>query len=253
MRHHEPFAVKADGLGFQFDQKRTIFLNASFHMTHPSVTAILGPSGSGKTTFLKLLCGLLEGYTGHIEIFGHSPIQARSARLLGFIQQQPVLLRWRTVAHNIMLAADIARDAHRRSEVAAACEQVGLSDAMHLYPHQLSVGMAARVALARSILLSPKLILLDEPFAHVDESNRRHLELLVRTLHERLSVSFLLVTHNLDEAVFLADRVVILDMNDKHFSFELPITLGKPRSNASRYTAGFRELVRQLSERLNLP
>ncbi|MCI0563325.1 MAG: ABC transporter ATP-binding protein [Nitrososphaera sp.] len=240
-------AVKVSDLSFAFASGKEIFRNASFSMEDPSITAIVGHSGSGKTTFLRLISGLCNGYQGQIEVFGRTPVEARRERLIGLVQQQAVLLRWRTVAKNVALAGEVAGDERNAQKVNHVCAQVGLSDALHLYPYELSAGMAARVTIARAILLSPRLILLDEPFAHLDESTRRQLELLVRSLHEKEGLSFLLVTHNLDEAVFLSDRVAVLDMQMKEFAPGIPVPLGTCRCNEQRYTAHFRQTLKRVS------
>jgi NitT/TauT family transport system ATP-binding protein len=239
-------AVKVTDLCFAYKLEKEIFRNVSLLMKHPSITAIVGRSGSGKTTFLRLISGLLEGYRGQIEVFNRTPVEARRDRLIGLVQQQPVLLKWRTVERNVSLAAEIADDMASMQKVKQVCAQVGLSDALHLYPSELSAGMAARVTLARAILLSPRLILLDEPFAHLDELMRRQLEKLVRRLHEQENLSFLLVTHNLEEAVFLSNQVAVLDVEAKRFVDEVQVPLGNHRSNKLRYSEAFRETLRQV-------
>lgn len=239
-------AVKVSDLSFAFGSGKEIFRYASFSMEDPSITAIVGRSGSGKTTFLRLISGLCNGYQGQIEVFGRTPVEARRERLIGLVQQQAVLLRWRTVAKNVALASEVAGDERSEQKVNHVCAQVGLSDALHLYPYELSAGMAARVTIARAILLSPRLILLDEPFAHLDELTRRQLELLVRNLHEEEKLSFLLVTHNLDEAVFLSDRVAVLDPAMKQFADEIHVPMGNRRSNEMRYSEAFRTTLRQV-------
>ncbi|MCI0654626.1 MAG: ABC transporter ATP-binding protein [Methylococcaceae bacterium] len=233
-------------LSFAFNSGKELFRNASISIEHPSITAIVGRSGSGKTTFLRLISGLCDGYQGQIEVFGKMPVEARRERLIGLVQQQAILLRWRTVAENVSLAGEVAGDVRSTQKVNDVCAQVGLCGALNLYPHEISAGMAARVTIARTILLSPRLILLDEPFAHLDELTRRQLENLVRKLHEDEKLSFLLVTHNLDEAVFLSDRVTVLDPAMKQFADDIEVPMGNHRSNEMRYSEAFRTTLIQV-------
>jgi len=180
------------------------------------IVTVLGPSGSGKTTLLRVVAGLVSPTTGDVTVDGVSPAEARATKRIGFVPQRPALLPWRTVRQNANLLLEVNRAGGRaRGRVDGPgpdelLGQVGLTDFVDAYPHELSGGMQQRVSLARALTLGAPVLLLDEPFAALDEITRADMRHLLAAVCEPLSTTVLFVTHSIAEAVFLSDRVVVL-------------------------------------------
>jgi ABC-type nitrate/sulfonate/bicarbonate transport system ATPase subunit len=199
-----------------------------------SMTVLMGPSGCGKTTFLRILAGLDDRYTGKI-------VMPENARI-GLMFQEPRLLPWRTVEQNIMLVADPSFTQDDLRELAQA---VGIPDMLQRYPHELSLGLARRVALARAFAAKPDLLLLDEPFVSLDERTADHLrELLVKVWSARPTTA-VLVTHNPREAILLADQLVLLAPRPTKVVAAVPITIPRAERNADAIEKVFADLMQK--------
>ncbi len=174
------------------------------------VVAIVGPSGCGKTTLLRIFGGLIEASSGSV-LFDGEPITGPSPER-GMVFQQPSILPWRTVFRNIAHGLEIQRvpRARRRARVTELIEMMGLQGFEEAYPHQLSGGMRQRVEVARVWANDPRIILMDEPFAAADDITRRRLQEELHRLSLAQQKTVVLVTHSVDEAVFLGDRVIVL-------------------------------------------
>jgi NitT/TauT family transport system ATP-binding protein len=195
------------------------------------VVTVLGPSGSGKTTLLRLVGGLDEPTSGTVTVDGATPHDARAAKRVGFVPQSPGLLPWRTVAANARLLLDV----NRRVAVRQAPDpldllaDVGLADFAGAYPHELSGGMQQRVSLVRAMALGAPLLLMDEPFAALDEITRADMRHLLARLCEQLATTVLFVTHSIAEAVFISDRVAVLSARPGRIVGVESIDLPHPR------------------------
>jgi NitT/TauT family transport system ATP-binding protein len=192
--------------------------------------AILGPSGCGKSTLLRAMAGLLAPMGGEVRLDGETPQAARRRLAIGWLAQEDGLLPWRSVAENVALPlclAGLGRDA--RASVQLMLERVGLAGSGRNYPHELSGGMRQRAALARALVARPACLLLDEPFAHLDELTRERLGDLLLELRALSSPTAVLVTHSVNEAVRLADRVVVLSGSPGRVVLDQPIHLARPR------------------------
>ena len=194
------------------------------------IVTLLGPSGSGKTTLLRLVGGLAEPTAGRVTVAGGSPHDARAGKRIGFVPQSPALLPWRTVAANARLLLDVnrRRTVHGPSPTELLGE-VGLLDFADAYPHQLSGGMQQRVALVRAMALGAPLLLMDEPFAALDEITRADMRHLLARLCEQLATTVLFVTHSIAESVFISDRVGVLSARPGRLVGIETIDLAHPR------------------------
>jgi NitT/TauT family transport system ATP-binding protein len=215
-------------------------------------TTLIGPSGCGKTTLLRAVAGLVEIEGGSVTIGGDSPAAARSARHLGFVPQSPGLLPWRTVRANARLLTTVGR---RRSgldpdEVDALLLEVGLGGFLDAYPHELSGGMQQRVALVRAFALDAPVLLMDEPFAALDEITRSEMRYLLLRLCEQRQVTVVFVTHSIAEAVMLSDRVVVLTGRPGRVDADETVPLTRPRRPEQEETAEFFALETGLRRRL---
>ncbi|WP_263143391.1 ABC transporter ATP-binding protein [Pseudomonas sp. RIT-PI-AD] len=184
--------------------------------------SLLGPSGCGKSTLLRIAAGLERDFSGEVRVNGGD----RAATTLGLVFQEPRLMPWLTVAENIGFAEGAACD---RARVAGLIEEVGLGGFAEALPKQLSGGMAQRVALARGLYARPALLLLDEPFSAVDAFTRMKLQVLLLELAERHATALLLVTHDVDEALYLSDRVLVMDGRPSRVRQTLRVDLAHPR------------------------
>ncbi|MDD0974445.1 ABC transporter ATP-binding protein [Pseudomonas fontis] len=195
--------------------------------------AIVGASGCGKSTLLRLLIGLDDEFQGQILIDGKPVSGIGSER--GIVFQEHRLFPWLTVAENIALGLvnEPLERAERARRVQAFIALVGLEDFSQAYPHQLSGGMAQRVAIARGLVASPRILLLDEPFGALDALTRQQMQDELLAIRERAHITTLLVTHDVEEAIFLADRVVVLEPRPGRIKRVVEIDLPHPRQRAS--------------------
>jgi NitT/TauT family transport system ATP-binding protein len=195
------------------------------------IVTVLGPSGSGKTTLLRLVGGLDEPTAGRITVDGASPHVAREQKRIGFVPQSPALFPWRTVAQNARLLLDVNRrqNSSRAPTTGELLDHVGLTPFADAYPHELSGGMQQRVALVRAAALGAPLMLMDEPFAALDEITRTDMRHLLTRLCEPLATTVLFVTHSIPESVFLSDRVIVLSSRPGRIVGIEEVTLPRPR------------------------
>lgn len=204
--------------------------------------AVVGPSGCGKSTFLKLVSGLLKPQNGDIRIDGDSP-SSKPAGYFGFAFQRPVLLPWRTISQNITLPRQLLRTETDDGAAAQILTHVGLSGFGSFYPLELSGGMQQRAALGRLLAHAPRLWLLDEPFASLDEITRLHLSLELLHLWRSANATVLFVTHNVEEAVLLANRILVFSMRPSKVVGTLPVDI-TDRNEQTLYSAPFLETAK---------
>ena len=240
-----------------------IILDAfSLSAAHGDFIALIGPSGCGKSTLLKLVAGLSPVSRGEL-IFSTSSATTRRANAtrssstsarddLAYVFQEPTLLPWLTVAQNVALPLDLRTvpSAQRTALVRDALALVGLTPRADYYPRQLSGGQKMRVSIARALVLSPQILLLDEPFGALDEMTRDHLNEELLAIRERLRWTAFFVTHSVAEAVFLANRIIIMSANPGRLHREIRVDLPYPRTPATRRDPAYHRLVDEVSQLL---
>jgi len=214
----------------------------SFELCPREFVAVLGPSGSGKTTLLRILAGILQPVSGEVNFGDHQ--QPR----IGMVFQHANLMPWRMVLQNIMLPLELAGDLQAASRARELIELVGLQGFESNWPRELSGGMAQRVAIARALIHDPDLLLLDEPFGSLDTITRERMWTELSRIWQLKKNTVLMVTHSISEALFLADRVLVLTARPGHIKLDLKVDLPRPRTDDMRYTAAFGRLARRLKE-----
>lgn len=195
----------------------TVLQNLGLRLAEREIVSLLGPCGCGKSTLLRIAAGLERDFSGRV---------LRADGAVAFVFQEPRLMPWLTVAENIGFADD--RD-YDRERVAQLIAEVGLEGFAEALPKQLSGGMAQRVALARGLYSRPRVLLLDEPFSAVDAFTRMKLQDLLLQLAEHHAIALLLVTHDVDEALYLSDRVLVMGSRPSGIRQELSVALPRPR------------------------
>ena len=226
--------------------------NVTLDVRRGGFVAIIGPSGCGKSTLLRLVAGLEQPDAGAALVRGEYPEQFRRRGELGIVFQDPALLPWRTVARNISLPLQVLSRSvrHYRKEIAALIELVGLSGYADALPGQLSGGMRQRVAIARALVTEPSVLLLDEPFGALDQILRRSMNVELQRIWMQRRATTLLVTHAIDEAVFLADEVVVMHARPGRIATVVPIPFSRPRSPALFGAAEFHQICDRLATSL---
>jgi NitT/TauT family transport system ATP-binding protein len=209
--------------------------------------ALVGPSGCGKTTVLNMVAGLIHPSAGSVAVGDKPPHLGDND--VGYLLARDALLPWRTALHNVMLPMDV-RGVHKREAEERArniLSEVGLGDFVDAYPSQLSHGMRQRVAVARTLVVEPRILLMDEPFSALDAQTRLSLQQQFVALWERVRSTVMFVTHDLSEAVLLADRVLVFSARPGHICAEFEVDLERPRSLIDLQTSDhFHQLFRKI-------
>ena len=223
-------AVRHCSFGYRDDPPRPALAGVSFEVASGELVAVIGANGTGKSTLLKLIAGLLAPEEGDIAVGGR---EVRGPDLgVGFVFQEPRLLPWRSSLENVALPLELAGWSRNAREARARdlLRLVGAPDVERLRPHQLSGGTRQRTAIARALALEPAVLLLDEPFSALDALTRERFNVALQSIWRTTGTTILLVTHSISEAIFLADRVVVLAGRPGRIVAQVPIRLGRPRT-----------------------
>ncbi len=243
-------AISLDHVSKQYGEGASIIEGLSFSVNRGEFVSIIGPSGCGKSTLLKLVAGLSPISSGKLAVDGMTPAKARE--IMSFIFQDPTLLPWRTVRANIALGLELEGVARERrdTKVNSLLSLVGLDHVADSYPRQISGGMKMRVSIARALASNPRVLLLDEPFAALDEMTRDRMNEELLRLRQEQFWTGLFVTHSVAEAVFLSDRILVLAPHPGRLAHDIPIALPSPRNSETRRSEAFDRLVSQVSRTL---
>lgn len=247
--------IEVNGVSVRFaastqQQRSNLALSGvSVRVAPGEFVAILGPSGCGKSTLLRVVCGLLGATQGTVRVDGQ--VVSRVPPGIGFLFQSDALLPWKTARENVAIGAILAGkapgEAGRRAEVLLG--DIGLGQALHKYPAELSGGMRKRVALARTMAYEPTVFLLDEPFSALDAQTRIHVGNRFLRVLETLGQTVLIVTHDIDEAIAMADRVLVMTASPGRIAADFAIDLPRPRDYyGSRFEPRFRDLQGRIWE-----
>ncbi|MBP8863632.1 MAG: ABC transporter ATP-binding protein [Anaerolineae bacterium] len=222
----------------------------SFDVFQGEFVCLIGPSGCGKSTLLRTLAGLLPPSQGEVRLRG-VPVSGPT-RAVGLVFQQPTLLPWRTVAGNVGLPLELQGQSleERRRRVTELLDMVGLTGFGDTYPQLLSGGMAQRAAIARALAQDPEVLLLDEPFGSLDALTRERMAAALLELWQQLQRTVVMVTHSVEEATLLADRVVVLSPRPGRIIDVITVSLPRPRDPALLLDVRFQSVVRELRQAL---
>jgi NitT/TauT family transport system ATP-binding protein len=223
-----PTLVALDGVSKRFRQGRRevqALQDVTFGVAPGEFVVIVGASGCGKSTLLKIVAGLVTPTAGAV----HRASTMEGARGIGMVFQDPVLLPWRSVLKNVLLPTEVMQVPNARARATELLGHVGLDGFEHALPHQLSGGMQQRVSICRALLPDPPLLLMDEPFGALDAITREKLNLLLQRIWSETHKTILFVTHSIEEAVFLADRIVVMTPRPGRVAEIIADDLPRPR------------------------
>jgi NitT/TauT family transport system ATP-binding protein len=257
-------AIRLDRVGKTFalgaGKSVEALADVSMEIERGEFVALIGPSGCGKSTILRLIASLEEPTRGSVTIDGRPPAALAHAHRLGVAFQDHALLPWLTVRQNIAMPFRVAGQRPDQHRIAEMIELVGLVSFDKARPRQLSGGMRQRASIARALILNPEVLLLDEPFAALDAVTRRYMNIELQRIWSERQITTLLVTHGVDEALFLADRVVVMSGRPGRILRELDVGFPRPRAPALMRTAPFHErydeltaLLEPVAERVGAP
>ncbi len=250
-----PQAITVDQLGKTYVARTgpvTALVDITFTVDEGEFVAVVGPSGCGKSTLLKILAGLLPASAGRAHLRGS--LIAGPRRDIGVVFQSPVLFPWRTVLDNVLLPVDVQgldRGRHRRAALELLA-LVGLGGFEHRYPWELSGGMQQRVAITRALIHDPAMLLMDEPFGALDAMTRENMNLELQRIWLDKKKTVVFITHSIPEAVFLADRVLVMTARPGRIADDVRVAIPRPRTLVVMSAPAFGQYVRDIRHQLNV-
>lgn len=239
--------LRINQLSYSFSEgKPSIFQDISIDVNAGEFVSVIGSSGSGKSTLFKLIAGLLEPNQGEIQMNGEK-VGNRLGNV-GYMAQKDLLLPWRTVLDNVLLPVEVMKVSKKQkiAEVREWLSRFGLAEYENAYPRELSGGMKQRVAFLRTIVTGRELLLLDEPFGALDSLTKRTMHNWLLDLWGELQKTVLFITHDLEEAILLSDRIYIIGGNGNHQIQEVKVNLSRPRSSELIYRSEFMAMRKEL-------
>jgi NitT/TauT family transport system ATP-binding protein len=245
-----PF-IELKNIGLDFGDQ-SIFKNLNLNVESNEFISIIGKSGTGKTTLIRMIAGLLEPTSGCVFINGGAVTEPREE--MAYVFQKPVLLEWRNLLENVLLPIELQRkvsskDIDKAKEV---LKLVHLEEDREKYPHECSGGMLSRVSLARALFTNPKILLMDEPFAALDSITKEQLQLELTQIIRTYYSTIIFITHDIQEAVFLSDRVVLIGDQTINEVKEFTVPFQRPRYKDLKFEPEFQQLVKNIYESLEM-
>jgi NitT/TauT family transport system ATP-binding protein len=232
---------------------QTVFDGASLDIHRREFITVIGPSGCGKSTLIRIIAGLDEATSGEVLLDGHAVAGPGPDR--GMVFQGYTLFPWRTVRKNVMFGLEMSGKDRGSAEAEARqwLEMVGLSKFENAYPHELSGGMKQRVAIARALANEPRILIMDEPFGALDAQTRCQMQSYLLQIWKKVDVTILFITHDLEEAAYLSDRIVVMGANPGRVVEVIENPVPRPRSAAQFLSAEYLALKRRLEELIHPP
>ncbi len=251
-----PVALSVRGLTKHFESTKgtvTALSDVSFDVHKRELMCVIGPSGCGKSTLVRILAGLETPSEGELRVYGEPVAGPGPDR--GMVFQGYTLFPWLTVKHNVMFGQRVAgRSAlFAESEAREWIELVGLTKFENSYPHQLSGGMKQRVAIARALANQPRVLFMDEPFGALDAQTRSNMQAYLLEIWKKVDITIVFITHDLDEAVFLSDRILVLDANPGRVREVVEVAVPRPRSFSQAATPMFSATRRHIEHLIHPP
>jgi NitT/TauT family transport system ATP-binding protein len=244
-------AVRLRGVTKVYDSGVAALGPLDLEVIRGEFVSLLGPSGCGKSTALRLIAGLAAPTAGTVEV-SHRAEPRRGSHSIGFVFQEPTLMPWASVRENVRLPLKLAHapSGEADARIDEALVQVGLTEFARAYPRELSGGMKMRVSLARALVTNPDILLMDEPFAALDEITRFRLNNDLLALWRNLNKTVIFVTHSVFESVYLSQRVIVMTSRPGRIGSEFRITAAEPRGEAFRTSADYAAFCREVSNAL---
>ena len=249
----ENVEIKIEDLSMIYQDKNggepvTALKNVNLEIKEGEFISLLGPSGCGKTTLLRIIADLLQPSSGKVIVRGQSPRDIRLQKKYGIVFQNPVLYDWRTVRRNVCMPMELLGmpRSKRTERVTEMLDLVGLTNFGKHYPYELSGGMQQRVGIARALAINPEILLMDEPFSALDEFTREKLHEDLLNIWTKTKKTVIFVTHNISEAVFLSDKVVVLSPHPGRVSAVIDIDIPRPRNMESKQTTKFYDYITKI-------
>ncbi|OOM80499.1 ABC transporter ATP-binding protein [Clostridium sp. BL-8] len=249
----ENIEIKIENLSMVYQDKNggepvTALKNVNLEVKEGEFISLLGPSGCGKTTLLRIIADLLQPSSGKVTVRGQTPRDIRLQKKYGIVFQNPVLYDWRTVRRNVCMPMELLGmpKPKRTERVTEMLDLVGLTNFGKHYPYELSGGMQQRVGIARALAINPEILLMDEPFSALDEFTREKLHEDLLNIWTKTKKTVIFVTHNISEAVFLSDKVVVLSPHPGRVSAVIDIDIPRPRNMESKQTTQFYDYITKI-------
>jgi len=248
MEKSDEIEIRLDHVGMVYktnDTEVTALTDVTLDIHKGEFISLLGPSGCGKSTLLRIIANLIENTQGTVSVEGMTPKEARLKRKYGMVFQAPVLYDWRTIRKNVELPLEVMHvSKEERKKVAEEMlDLVNLHDFMNHYPNQLSGGMQQRVGIARAFAIKPEILLMDEPFSALDEFTKEKLHEDLLRIWRKTNKTIIFVTHNIQEAVYLSDRICVLSPHPGRLSAVVDVNFPRPRTIDIKGTQEFTDLV----------
>lgn len=253
MKSSKDTHISLSNVSLQFKKEpQPVLQSVDLQVERHEFVSIIGKSGSGKTSLLKIMAGLLQPTKGEMKIDGQTIVGPQEE--MTYIFQKPVLLEWRNLLQNTLLPLELKHkvtpeDTRHAREI---LRLVGLEEHEAKFPHECSGGMMSRASLARALLASPEVLFMDEPFAALDAMTKEQLQIELENISSQLKPTTVFITHDISEAVFLSDRVILLGGSPAHVLHEFVVPFARPRQKELKFEAEFTQKVKEIYDHIEL-